>query len=486
MLATVEAFTIQRARRTPAPYAVALSATLFAWMLCRILSPHPWFSIDDAYTTLHSAEVMHWGSDPNYIGVPALWGETSAPYLLLVYLLTFVLSPIRALDVACWSGFTAYCLSLVKMIRIADRSIRDSVLLMFIGLTGGIAITNLLSGMETTWAMAAVAWSIALGAEQKKTLSCLVAGVAAAIRPELVIYAAAVVVFSSVREAPTQRLKLLTLALAPMLPVMIWYLFATGLPIPLSATAKQYFFAEDRLPLRKRLAIEVVCALHLAIRCGPLAVAPVIGFRRTPFAKIATVLFLALLVGSFLKCPGAIAWNHFRYLAPLMPLMVWCLARTGSRGFVWACAAWCILLFPFLLSAIVKGQRDTRRNLTGTAEWSIKNLPANSVVLLHDAGYFAYATNFHTVDMVGLKTPQAMQINREITWPSAGAARGLAVAELAAQTHATHMILLHGWIDIDKLPDELRAAGWSVVPLHTDGAYFVFAIQPTQRTQGRF
>jgi hypothetical protein len=80
--------------------------------------------------------------------------------------------------------------------------------------------------------------------------------------------------------------------------------------------------------------------------------------------------------------------------------------------------------------------------------------------------------------MVGLKTPEAIEINREITWPSGGENRAAAIARLARQQHATHMVLLRGWLDMDSLPDELRALNWMVEPLSTSGAYRVYRIAP--------
>ena len=50
----------------------------------------PTYSYDDPYIFLHNAQVLHWGHDPNYRGVPALAGTTSPIYLLLVALLLFV------------------------------------------------------------------------------------------------------------------------------------------------------------------------------------------------------------------------------------------------------------------------------------------------------------------------------------------------------------------------------------------------------------
>jgi hypothetical protein len=50
------------------------------------------FPLDDAYITLHNAQVLRSGQDPNY-GVPALIGATSLVHLALVTLATTVVDP---------------------------------------------------------------------------------------------------------------------------------------------------------------------------------------------------------------------------------------------------------------------------------------------------------------------------------------------------------------------------------------------------------
>ena len=95
-------------------YAALTLLVLLAALLHRILpgSP-PVFPMDDAYITLHNAQVLHWGHDPNYLGTPALAGATSAVHLALVALLMFALSPPVALWAALWLAALAYTLGLV-------------------------------------------------------------------------------------------------------------------------------------------------------------------------------------------------------------------------------------------------------------------------------------------------------------------------------------------------------------------------------------
>ena len=94
-------------------YAAITLLVLLAALLHRALVGSPVFPMDDAYITLHNAQVLHWGHDPNYFGTPALAGATSAVHLALVALLMFALSPPVALWAALWLAALAYTLGLV-------------------------------------------------------------------------------------------------------------------------------------------------------------------------------------------------------------------------------------------------------------------------------------------------------------------------------------------------------------------------------------
>ena len=72
--------------------ALCAAVILLAASLHRALLGSPVFPVNDAYITLHNAQVLHWGHDPNYPGTPALAGATSAVHLALVVLL---ISPCR-------------------------------------------------------------------------------------------------------------------------------------------------------------------------------------------------------------------------------------------------------------------------------------------------------------------------------------------------------------------------------------------------------
>ena len=109
----------------------AIAGIVFlAFAVMKMVRPTPAFPLDDAFITLHSAQMLHSGSDPNFPGVHPLYGITCAPFLGLVYLLLFFLKPLAALEIACWLGLLAYTLGLHFMARVLDlpRTTRIAVI----------------------------------------------------------------------------------------------------------------------------------------------------------------------------------------------------------------------------------------------------------------------------------------------------------------------------------------------------------------------
>src|SRR3990172_3570435 len=71
-------------------YVLLLLLLLIGLILHLRSTEYPFLPVDDAYTTLHNAQVMRAGEDRNFGTTPPLSGATSAPPLLLVTgLLTF-------------------------------------------------------------------------------------------------------------------------------------------------------------------------------------------------------------------------------------------------------------------------------------------------------------------------------------------------------------------------------------------------------------
>jgi hypothetical protein len=89
-----------------------------------------------------------------------------------------------------------------------------------------------------------------------------------------------------------------------------------------------------------------------------------------------------------------------------------------------------IATMPLHIPPYIDSIALTRTENEGVADWIRRNLPRDARIAVHDAGYLAFATDRHLIDIVGLKTPDARLVHQAITAPSGGAARGEALAQI--------------------------------------------------------
>jgi hypothetical protein len=288
-----------------------------------------------------------------------------------------------------------------------------------------------------------------------------------------------------VRDGVLRAARLAGLGLLPILLCALCYYHATGVPFPLTGVAKRYFFAEDGWPWRLKLQAEVIGLTTLLISCGPL----VLGLPRLARHTVgkAVLLFIVLFLAAlFIQFPDALMWNELRYPVVLVPIMVWALgmalrgaeaqARKQAVRLLRICTVYSVLFLPFCIHTYLHECRFYDGSLHDLAAWCDQNLPAKSKLLIHDAGYVAFATSFRIVDFVGLKTPEAIAINRKYTWVSAGDERAEAVSTIARTTGAEYLVVLANWPYVRSLPEDMRETGWRLDPLRTEGAYYVFRL----------
>src|SRR4051812_13791878 len=93
---------------------VILIVALIGWADAQSLHRYL-FDLDDPYITLHNAQVLLSGRDPNYGAVPPLVGATSAIHLLLVTVLLCLSGPEVALHLANWLGIALYLGGIVRL-----------------------------------------------------------------------------------------------------------------------------------------------------------------------------------------------------------------------------------------------------------------------------------------------------------------------------------------------------------------------------------
>ena len=493
-------------------YASVTLLVLLAGLLHRVLFGPPVFPVDDAYITLHNAQVLHWGHDPNYPGTPALAGATSAVHLALVALLLFVLSPPNALYTALWLATLAYALGLVRLARVHGGSPAQALLLVLVGLAAGQVPHQLMNGLETGLALAAVTWALALAAEPQQVrrgdaapparlaawLPCL-CGLLPFLRPDLLPISLALLLLQAARHrraAGSWRgaaRPILTgpgLALLCAAPWALWYGLNLGTPYPSTMEAKRLFFAQDvsPLPLKAQMIGKDLAAfaadLGLVTLCALLLI-------RTSLGRLGLLSALALIGAYWLRFPGAFGFYEGRYLYPLLPLLLYGAAaafRAGPRLRTAATALLVLCLMQSYWRAPDFWARHqvfcgfTRHDLAGTAAWCNANLPPDATVLVHDAGYISFGTRLHLVDMVGLKTPASVAAHRALTEPSGGARRGEAVSRIALQNRCDYLVVLDGWEGAFGLTSGLRAQGWDVRLVNAQYAYHIYALRPPRRS----
>src|SRR3990172_2963562 len=157
---------------------------------------YPFLPVDDAYTTLHSAEVMRAGEDRNFGTTPPLNGATSAPHVLLVAGLLSFFPPAWASFAAAWLGVVLYALALAHLAFVHRASPAQAALVVLVGLGVGLTLHQLFNGLETGLAMAGLTWALALestAAEPGRRWPRLVLfGQLPFLRPELAAAAALV------------------------------------------------------------------------------------------------------------------------------------------------------------------------------------------------------------------------------------------------------------------------------------------------------
>jgi hypothetical protein len=165
---------------------VGVAAAFAAWAA---FLGRPDFPLDDAYITLHNAQVLREGVDPNY-GVSPLIGATSSVHLLLVAALAGAVGLPWASAIVAWASIGLYLSGLLFVAQRCGLSALETAALLVAGACGGMAPYHLLNGLETGLAMAAIVWALALAAGPPTRALPALLGIFPFVRPELALLAA--------------------------------------------------------------------------------------------------------------------------------------------------------------------------------------------------------------------------------------------------------------------------------------------------------
>jgi hypothetical protein len=324
--------------------------------------------------------------------------------------------------------------------------------------------------MDTGLAMAAVAWNIKLLTDRSRSLwLAVLCGIMPFIRPELSVLSAASMLALLAEAKVSVRFKIASVAVATAsaTPFLAWYWFDTGSLVPNTVSAKMYYFAERYADWSDKAFLIFVAVLQGAMASFPLFLC--LRFMRPPAVGRMLALFvLIFLAAYFWRFPSGLLHNGGRYLYVLAPIVLFGVACGLSSAFRKQTFTLVAISMLFLPQAFGARYYDYRMQIAGAqgslsdvVNWLNANLPDRPLVMVHDAGYVAYAGHAPLVDLVGLKTPAAMDFHKRTTYPSVGSQRTKAVAEIADAFHPQYLLVLEDWDRRFGLVEGLRLHGWT-------------------------
>ena len=428
----------------------------------------PGFLYDDAYITLASAQALWAGYDPHFAGTPPLYGVTSPFHCLVVALLLPVLPPLWALVASCVAGAVAYGAGLWALARRERLGQLESAAMLVAGLGAGMVSQHLVNGLETSWAMAWVAWLLAAERGGRASMLALLAGTAPFVRPELGVLAATLLAHA-IWTQPQHRTRLGVLAVAAAAPWLALLWSQTGSIVPSTLAAKTNWYAEACWPIARRLSV-VGSGLWGWLWSMPIAAVGLVMLHRSPTARLAVASAATILAVWAWSVPNVLlSYQRHRYYAPFVPLLAWGLMRLPAwiRPVLVASAAMAAVLSTTSVIRFEPQAIARAMDVRAKVNLALAEAGANRV-LLHDAGFLAFSHAVPVgIDMLGLKTPLAADLHAQLTGPSCGVDRALALVKLAAQTQPSHLVIWGPWDDHFQVSSALGAAGWQLDPVTT-------------------
>jgi hypothetical protein len=421
----------------------------------------PAFLYDDAYITLASAEGLWRGTDGHYPGTPPLVGVTSPFHVLLTsLLLPFMNGPLALLS-ACAIGAAIYAWGLVRVAQAEGLSPSSQACLVLAGCGTGMISQHMVNGLETSWAMAGLVWSVHFVQQRATSRLAVLCGVLPFIRPELAVWSAALLL-AELRGGRATIGRTAMLAASGALPWLVLLWWQTGQVLPTTLAAKRDWYAEGCWALGRR-ATTVAHALGLWLFISGGVAVGLWGLVRKPIGRLALICLAIVLLAWTSSVPSLLdGYHRHRYFAPFLAFL--------AAGICWVPEPWRARAcrFAAALSVVTTSQvllhephliaNAVRQR--GEVVAMLQAVHADRVIV-HDAGYAAWAGAAPTfVDMVGLKTPLAAALHRQMTGPTCGADRPAALDTLARVESARFLLIWQPWDDAFQVRKGLERAGW--------------------------
>ena len=446
-----------------------------------------WFPLDDAYITIGNVE-LYLSGQQDLFGNDAPTGATSLMHFLAMAVLSQVIeTPVASLVLGI-SSAALYAIGLWLLLFAISSARIIAASGTIAGIMLGYAWFHFVNGLETGMAMAAITWAFYFRHTGKFTALAILIGILPFIRPEFYVLSA--LLFISVALVRPRNLKahlvFLSLSVAVYALLAIVSFAALGGIFPDTAGAKEAFFAEKGTEFfnRAATALSAVWRNDLLLVFAGLVFAPLIRG-----GWVALVFLGVVVLSAALKLPGALFHNNFRYLYPFLPLAIvaWAAVLANRKRadliFVFAAAvsvAFFATRYWPIYAGFWKSEDDARLRVT---EWTADTIPSGSVIGIHDAGFMpwhlantAETKGFHLVDLVGLKSPEAIAFHEEFTDPTNGAERWRALDEIG-QSHGVEYLIILDKPFWGNLQAEFEFAGWELDLIYPNkGSYQVFQV----------
>ena len=462
---------------------------------------HPDFPLDDAYIVQHSVNGLLSGHETRFIGASPLRGITSPVDILLIALLALAVPAAWSQVVIAALGAVLYVVGVFRLALAYGATAVWSGILAILSVIAGFSLFHLFNGLETGLAMAGLTWTLVWFRNPVPDKSWHHALLSALpfIRPELGLLSLAYLGRSlwDLRNADgrsAQFLKIigwLSLGAGPF--ILFAYLTGSTL-IPSTISTKAYFFAQGCFPTTEKLLMAFVASIKFAITLNFAA----IGFLVLLFSRIRYIgvsFLIIFFVADTEILPGAFFHNSYRYLYLLMPFALagWATFISFPEAYARRTGQFLLLVAVGMAAIHLQGTwarysdaiEFSRTELAGVSKWIVSHLPADDVILIHDAGYISLHGKQRLVDLVGLKTSSSVDIHKRYTW-STCSRDPRAIDTIAHRSGARYFVVLAYWDRNFKLTEALRAAGWSVTRVDTkrgDTKYKVYQITPPGSAQ---
>ncbi|MGH7283413.1 MAG: hypothetical protein ACRELY_17940 [Polyangiaceae bacterium] len=455
-------------------FAIA-SAIYCAWM---------WgFTIDDAFISIRYARHLASGigyrfdvSGPSTDGVtPLPW-----PFVLVPFAYAPALSVLFRAKVLCVLSWLASAFVLGKRVGAHEASPFIKLAAMLVLAACLPVAAGSVSGMETGVAIALATFAAVQADHKKMYVACILAGISAAFRPEMIVWA---LVLAGALSLPKRDLRCIAGALAraavPFVACAIVRGIAFGRLAPLAVLAKPSDLAHG---------VRYAVAAALVSLTPVLAFAPLAIWRSSSSTR---AIALAAVAHLFAVAAAGGDWMPYaRLVAPIAPSLVLVFVASSPHAHrlsSWARAVASLSLGAFVLATSAPAGRHVERDREALIVAAKPYMQNAHVVATADIGWPTAATEADIFDLAGLTDPNiavlpgghtskwveaSMLLDRHVDVVLLYATNGVASSSLDDWKTAEYEKL----VDVRIVNSPLISAHFDAVgflPLGADGAGYV-------------